>query len=92
MRVPKITRKRKMNLASATKVVIVAESKEIETLNKEISLTMQKLARKGYCKNGYVIVNGVAPKKSEEKKQKEEMKKTSPKIPKVKGITINLTN
>ena len=62
MRVPKIIRKRKMNLASATKVVIVAESEEIETLNKEISLTMQKLARKGYCKNGYVIVNGVTPK------------------------------
>ena len=46
MRVPKIIKKRKMNLASATKVVIVAESEEIETLNKEISLTMQKLARK----------------------------------------------
>lgn len=62
MKIPKICRKRKANLVDAVKIILIASDEEIEGVYKEISLTMQKMAKKGYCKNGYLIANGVIPK------------------------------
>ena len=39
-----------------TKIVVTATKEEIETVNKSISQTMNRLKRLGYCKNGYEII------------------------------------
>lgn len=61
MRIPKIIRSGNADSIKATKMIVVAKEEEINEINKAISQAMHKLAKKGYCKNGFVIINGIAP-------------------------------
>lgn len=58
---PMIRWSRGAHPTKCTKIVVIAPKEEIETVNKAISQTMNRLKRLGYCKNGYEIINGFQP-------------------------------
>ena len=61
MIIPKIHRSRGADKVKAVKIIVIAPKEEILGINKAISRILHKLAKTGYCKEGFEIVNGIEP-------------------------------